>query len=595
MNTDTRVSGRSLWLWALALAAAMCAGHVLMYTFRSVCQSHYPHYSERWANNGRFTVVNWFGTSVYDEVGYAARTNNASRHLPAHDPYIREYRATQQWVNDSLTYAVMGAVHRLVGDISWTWTTLLFLCCLVWFFAVHRIVLKVCGEPDFAVFCAVLVGAFSYQFILQFVHGLVWSGGLKQIVMHNLWTMLSYGRTEGIMRLPRPGVTYAFLFCATLCVVKAAETRTWKWAAFSGLLGGALAYVRVDVWTTYIVAAGLYALLISVQERRPAWTLWASVALSSALSLPFLLSCYPPSADILLRTGSTHGRQFHWDSLVYLAACAAGLKLSRKPVSQFLSCMVGATFIMLNINLITGILLLAVAWKYFGNIYVFLALLPLVPQAWRARGAVWRAAAAGLLVVALSQNVFYAAVHYPFMGLPKDYEQALRWLDSNTESDSEVMTISYEIIALVPIFTHDKTSIAYGVPDVSSYPTVPNMQRLVGALDLLGADRKRFFKECLDSDKPYSSRDLLDGGLYRGEIEKTFLGCFLFNSAPPEAQLSAREQALLHPARLQPDYIWFGHLEKEYAAKGFPPAKGPWREVYRNPSVTLYGRASAGT
>lgn len=579
------VSRGGLMAWALALACAMSAGNAATALFRRVWQSHYPALAEQWANDGRFAAVNWFGTSVIEEIGYAARTRNASRTLLPYDPYIKEWRPPQQIVNDYLSYAALGALNRVTGDVSRTWVAAVFLCCLLWFFLIYRLMLKATGEPGFSVFCAVVVTGFSYLLTLQFASQLG-GAGLKRA----LWTMLSYGRTEGITRLPRPGVTYAFAFLASALAVAAADKRTAPRALLAGLVGGLLAYVRVDVWTTFMVALWAFALAVSVRERRPAWQLWGAAALASAVSLPFLYYCFPPDPDLLIRNGNPgKDYRFHPYSLSYLAAAAAGLRWGKRPAVWFFAAMTLGLFVMVNINMLTGFLTAVMTWRYFGHVYVFLLLASLAPAAWVKRQALWLAASAGLVFVAFMQGVSYAALHFPFQGLPKDYQAALEWLDADAADDDELASLNPEVIGLVPAYTRLKTSLAYGVPVVSSYPMVRNAGRLVSTLRLLGADEARYLEECVLENRPYDSRGMADLGFKRGELEKTQVVPLLFSLAPESYWREALREAIRNPTPIAPRYLWFGVLERQYAPEG-PPKTGRWTEVYRNPSLTLYRR-----
>jgi hypothetical protein len=249
---------------------------------------------------------------------------------------------------------------------------------------------------------------------------------------------------------------------------------------------------------------------------------------------------------------------------------------------------------MVNIELVTGYTLAADHWKFFGNIYVFLLALSFVPQRVKEKRTLCLAAAAALAFIAFLQGVGYAAIHFPFQGLPKDYDQGLAWLDRHTPTDSVVLTLNPEVNALIPVFTHDKVELSYILAVVSDYPLLRNCQRLMGGLRLLGADPDRFLKECVFREAAYDRRSLVATGLFRGEIEKGELYTMLFYLTPRPAARQIAAQAEAGPAAIAPDYVWFGRMEKEFAGRRFPEPE-QWQEVFRNPSVTIYGRNQSAT
>ncbi|MDD5629707.1 MAG: hypothetical protein PHU21_11620, partial [Elusimicrobia bacterium] len=196
------------WLGALLVACAMCSGYPFMYGLRQVWQSHYPALAEQWPNNGRFTVVGMFGTELgADELSYAACAKNASEHFPSYDPFIREHRTAQQFVIDRINYTTMGLVIAAVRDVSWAWIVMRFLCCMAWFILIYRLVRGAGESPALAGFGAAFVTCFSYILTLQFLAACGWSGHPARDLMRNASALLSYGRTEVVIRLGRPGLT----------------------------------------------------------------------------------------------------------------------------------------------------------------------------------------------------------------------------------------------------------------------------------------------------------------------------------------------------------------------------------------------------
>lgn len=576
------------WLLGGVAAAAFCSGYLQTFVYRNVWKSHYPNLASTWANDGRFALVGWYGTELAsEELAYAARVVEASRRFPAYDPYIKENRTSRQFVIDALTYAAMAAVHRFVGEINWTWLVLRFFSCAAWFALVYLLMLRAGRSPPVAVFCATIVSLFSYWMILYFVDHLSLSSPFRSV-----WALLSYGRTEGVLRLPRPGVTYAFLFLATLVSVKAAEARSWAWAAAAGVLGGALAYVRLDVWTAHCLALAIFTLAAWRTERAFPARLFAACVIAAALSLPYVLQLYPPDPDLLVRAGILPRRRFDPASLGYLLVGALVLAKRKGPAERFLGSMCLSNFFLVNIELVLGHPLQPEHWKYFANLYVFLALTAFIPERWQAREGPWLAASAVLAGVAFLQGTVYAAIHFPFQGLPKHYDEALSWAKSNTPSDAVFFTLNPEIVGLLPVYAEKKLLAGHPLPVVSTFNMTENLRRLAGGAKLLDLDFERFLQDTVYRRQTANDRrEVVASGLFRGEIEKNDVYHAFFCTAPfPKAEEAILE-AKARPADLEPDYFWLGHFEREYAGRSPAFLKSKrWREVYRNPAVAIYER-----
>lgn len=586
-------TGRA-WLWAIFVALLFCAGYPAMYAFRRAWQTHYPNLASQWANNGRFAVLGLFGTeSNQDELAYAARAKEASLRPWPHDPFIKGFRSPRQAVNDALTYAIMGAVIAVVGDMNGAWILMRFLCCVAWFVLLHKMARKAGARSEASLFAAAFVTCFSYLLTFYFLPRLAWTGHPLGDLLRNAWTTLSYGRTESVFRLPRPGISYAFSFAASLLYIAAAELKSWRACLGAGLLGGALAYVRADVWTSYVVATSLDALLESIRKPRGAARLWFSLLVTAVLSAPYLYFTLHIDPEFLDRSCGSYGRRFDAPSLVYLAVAAVGWWKARNAAQRFLACMAGATFVMVNISLVLGYATEPWHWKLFGNIYVFLLLFTALPEKLQARSAAWRALALATALLAFLQGIAYAAIHYPFQGLPRDYDDALTWLDRHTERDAEVLSINPEVDLLIPAYTHDKVELGYYLSIVSDYPRTDNFRRLAGSLKALGADPSKYFRGVFLSTHSEEQNDVLNEGPRRGQIERPLLIWLYFHmhDRPREAR-SLFEEAARHPLPIKPDYLWFGRFEREFARKGPPSSWGGWREVYRNPSVTIYRATS---
>ncbi|TPW18886.1 MAG: hypothetical protein FD126_3236, partial [Elusimicrobia bacterium] len=135
--------------------------------------------------------------------------------------------------------------------------------------------------------------------------------------------------------------------------------------------------MRLDVWTTHVLAACSFALARGVLSRRLPWH-EAAVALAAGLGgLPLVLANMPTDPDLLTRNGILMAREFDLRSLPYLALFLHAAWRARTPMQLFLGCLSLGTFFMVNLELVTGFRLQPEHWKYFGNIYVFLYLFAL--------------------------------------------------------------------------------------------------------------------------------------------------------------------------------------------------------------------------
>jgi hypothetical protein len=595
MSIPRAESRRSLivaWVGGLVVAAAMCGGYGCMAMFRGVWQNHYPVLAGQWANNGRFALLGFQGTEhVGEELAYAAHVNNAAHHLIAYDPFVRENRSVRLfWVSTAFNMG-LGAMQFFLKDMNKTWLFAKFLCCAAWFASLYFLALRSTESEALSVFYAAFITGFSYLLTFLFVSDWTWGGGILRSLGHNAWSMVAYGRTESVLRFPRAGFTYSFLYFAVYCLIKTLETDEWLWAAAAGLLGGVLAYVHIDVWLSFLGATGLLAVVYWFRNRGLFWKIFVSGALASFLSLPFLLTNYPPDHEMVARVlfGAETPPSFIPSSLIYLLAFGAVLRWKRKPVDLVVGALVGASFFMMHAGFILGYSFDPYRWQFIGNIYLVLLLLSFLPRRVAERKTPWLAAAAAATFFAFMQGVTYAAIHFPFQGLPRDYDAALTWLDKNAPVDSVVLSINPEVNGLVPVYSNSKVLLPPAAPMFSDYPLIKTYENLLGGLRLLGADEKRFLGETLLDKKAFGRRDVLATGLAREEIDKTLLYTWMFHVTPVKTVQRVYDEGRGHPAAVDPDYVWFGALEKEYARRDLGKDAG-WTEVYRNPTVAIYAR-----
>jgi hypothetical protein len=577
-------------LIGLMCAGVFCSNYAFIYLFRANAQKKYPELAGRWANDGGAALVGMFGTeNLQEELSYAAMVQEASEHALAFDPYIKENKSTRLLLIDFLTYKLMAPVHLLTGNMQLTWFLLRFLCCVFWFVLIYRLSRRLGMAEDLSVFCGVFVTCFSYLLTFLFVYNLKFSGGVGTVIGKNIWTLMSYGRTESVLRLPRPGVTYAFLFLVVLAGIRAFTHPNKKRIVLSGVLGGLTAYVRLDIWSIYVVAISIYAVAASYRRKTIAVGLVASAAIAGVVSLPWFLSNYPPDPFILSQSGAVFGRYFNLFSLPHLLAGGYALAFRRDAAGRFFGAILLGTGVMLNVQLITGYELHPDHWKFIGNIFLFLLLISHIPARWQSRARLWQGLSACALLVVFFQGAVYSAINYPLHGLPKDYEEAMAWLKNNTEPESVVVSLNPEINYLVAVFTHNKVLMAAGFTQVSDISREEQARRLLWGAHHLGVDLDKFLKEnVLRGPEQYINiRDFKN----RGEVEKAVFqdAHFIMFDREEAFELIKRLKTSAQESAFEADYVWAGNYLRDYVGQSFP-AQAPWRlkEIHRNPSVTLY-------
>ncbi|MFA6028968.1 MAG: hypothetical protein WC969_03840 [Elusimicrobiota bacterium] len=578
-----------LSLWALAAAAALCAPYALSGAFRHAWQAHYPAEASAWANDGRATLLGLYGTENQgDELVYAARVREASERLLPYDPFILENRSRRVLAADGLSYHAMGLVLRAVGDINRAWLLVRVLCALLWFWLVRRLALALGAAEPLALFCAVFVVTFSYALTLCGVWMLDLSGPPLKALARGAWTLLSAGRTEGLQRLPRPGVTYVVLFLAALLWTRAAESSRRRWALAAGLFAGLTPYFRLDVGSTVLLGAALFTLAHA--RTRLLKPLAAGLVLAALVALPYALVNYPPDPELVMRSKGSFGRQLYPLSLPYLLGALAAWRWAKRPAQTLLGCLLAAVFLIQNSQLLTGVSIGWDHWSYFANVLLFLLLLSWLPRRW-AESRAWLPAAGLCCVLAFIQGVGYAAIHYPFQGLPKEHDAALRWLEREAPLDSVVLSLDPEVNLLVPAFTPSKVGFSETVAHISDLPLLESTRRVQEGLRLLGADSRRFKKDCVD---PYffPDRRLMD--------TRSFPACRLVKTFYFHETLDDRVQALWAEAAAKPlekpyrvDFVWIGPFERQFIGKGFPASgKLPLEKAFETGAgeraITLY-------
>jgi uncharacterized protein YhhL (DUF1145 family) len=576
---------RKVWALALLVAVAACAHYPLMAAFRVAAQKAFPVYAESWPQNGPFSVLGLYGVEEADQLNYAGKVNEASRRLRPQDPF--HLRPLKYFAFDYVSYFVLGALHKIVGNINLTWLVARFICCMLWFVLLFALARHL-GQPrEYSLLVAGICVCFGYVLSLMFLRAPLTEGGPLRLLLGTLWKIGSYGRTEGVWRLPRPGLTVAALFGVTLFWLKTLEKPTVRGWALTGLLAGLLAYVRIDVWSGMMGALCVFPVLMLACGHRfnKFWLLPPALALP--LSAPVLMHMLAPPAEFYFKLGMTGvTRMIDVDALIYIPALAWILYKRRDEKWLAMVSVAVAVFLLCNASLVTGKHYYTFLWRIFGNLFLFLLLAATIPSKWQNRSAWWQGGLAAVLSVCFLQNVLYAGVRYTWEGMPKDTAQALDWLKDNAETDSVVLALSPEVNSLIPAFTRSKVVVGNAWPNLSEVTSAESIARVRFAVRSLGIDDHAFLQELKDPPAHPEQRT----HLRRGELELHYLYDILFVRAR-EAQVAPlidRELAHAPEKVFRADYLWVGPLAR-YWLKRAPGGKAVrGKPVLDNGGVQLY-------
>ncbi|MEK7747128.1 MAG: hypothetical protein AAB576_10710, partial [Elusimicrobiota bacterium] len=294
-----------------------------------------------------------------------------------------------------------------------------------------------------------------------------------------------------------------------------------------------------------------------------------------------------PDPDFAERMDLVMGRDFSYPSLAYLGLAAFAALRRRDGASLFFASLLAGAAAMLNMQLVTGWNISSFYWHQLAGVVLFLLAASFLPERLRLAQRPWRLAAAACVLVAFLQGAGYAALHFPFQGLPRDYDRAFAWLEENATEEDSVAALSPEVNWLIPVFTRSKTVAAPGAIFLSDLPTLEISRRILHLLDLYRVDRARFIGDCFTS-RPRHDRRMIK----RGEGERQDVFGFFFHFAPAEKVLADLRRAAALPAGSYPArYLWVGPLERLYASAAFLKDPGKeWERVYESPSVALYRR-----
>jgi hypothetical protein len=300
-------------------------------------------------------------------------------------------------------------------------------------------------------------------------------------------------------RTPNPNVSFPQLLFALLCLTQTMRRRTADrssllWAIAAGIAGGLLYFSYVYYAIPWTIAVGLCCLLALA---RPQWmrrTVWASLVVTIALAIPFLLWKHIADAQgnylpRSMRLGLAQGHRLEphavkvtvlW-ALLTLACAAIWLRLRQRHGSSadaprwqmadawmpaLMAAMLGG-LVGLNMQVVTGFNIQAS--HHFPHMVLqpigmmlFCILIALVSR----DTGLWRKvvpAALFLMIVACVLTQFEAARDSAELHrLSPAKLQLFAWLNAHTEVGSVVATDNLELSAILPVQTHNSVLFSDG-------------------------------------------------------------------------------------------------------------------------------------
>lgn len=574
------LSAGRLSLLSAAASALLLLPYLLMPVLRSAVRARAPERAARWERAGSFAVVGTGYPLNLDEAGYATRVRSAARHFWPYDGFILENRTARMASNEALVYAPMGLLLRLTGSLDLVWLITRALCCALWFFVLYRVVEEATGAPALALFAACALTFFSYLLTFWFLAAIPDRFWTPRGLLRLAWTLGSYGRTDGVLRLPRPGASWGLAFAALWSVQRALRLPRPRALALAGVGAGLLAYVRLVEWTTVLGGCFFLGVLESWRTRRLRHALWLPFLAGLGVSLPWLALNVPADPELMDHVGFWTRRP-DWTSPVYLVLAALALRRAGDGppgVLHWLAALMGSVFALCNIQVLTGHRLSGTHWQIFGNTLGALLVVLLVGETWKRKRRLWLGLAAAAAVCAGVQSLAYAYLHYDDHALPAGLDRAARWLRDEAGPDCVVAMLDPEALYAVPALTQCKSLAASAALTWSDIPMVENIRRVRAALRLFGLAPEEFFaRDSLRILPPVAEEWATHTHYFTLYYPVDALRERLFDAAPaPEDEFRA-------------DYLWAGPFERRRMKAAPDPER--WRLVIDADGNALYRRA----
>lgn len=281
------------------------------------------------------------------------------------------------------------------------------------------------------------------------------------------------------------------------------KKKEWKFIVLTGILGGMLFYTYFYYWTFYLVFMGLllgYCLL--QKEFSLAKKIALSLAITIAIGATFFLNSWDilsNQTELLQRLGATFGRQPDWGSTVFLVIVLAFIYFLRKKNQtqhqefDFAAILILSGIVCMNVQMITGYTINPRHWltTAIWPALVLAAMMVLHYQHFFHPVTIkkWTTAAITLLLLfGLVWQITFAQNMAPAYTIKPTQTELFMWLNSHTAADDVVLSLSSELILLLPVYTHNNNYIPNA--NVEPIPLSEIVMRRLVALKLLGVSPK---------------------------------------------------------------------------------------------------------
>lgn len=304
------------------------------------------------------------------------------------------------------------------------------------------------------------------------------------------------------------------IFAVTLLTVfLLLRKQKWRFAVASGILGGLLFYTYFYYWTFYLVFLGLLWIFYLIKKE---WALFKKITFSCLLTVVigatfFLnsLSTVINQTEILHRLNAIVGRNFNWPITIFLLSIVIlllflnyknkkGATEEKKDIDYFLPALVLAGLVIMNVQLIIGYTINPRHWLttaiwpilVLAGIYLLnhsLSYLNVIERkTFFNRGMLEKIIKSSffifigvLLLFGMIWQIAFSYNTYPVYALSDSQVELFEWLNNNTIKDEVLLSISSEMILLIPVYTHNNNFIPNAVVEPIPIPEII-ARRLIG-------------------------------------------------------------------------------------------------------------------
>ena len=276
---------------------------------------------------------------------------------------------------------------------------------------------------------------------------------------------------------------------ALLFLLLLLQKKEWKYAFLSGIFGGLLFFTYFYYWSYYVIVVCIFSAVAVLFLRKKVDLRKILVFFTIVIffwTIYFLLFAHhnvSEKSDMLLRyTGAklTHAPNYVYSMLLLIIIISyvyfiyhhyfRSQQKEELPWENFLFLLtlLISSFFIVNIQVVTGFTLLqrqwihAVIWPVLilTGIYTLSFWLPKIKR----KRVAWEKiipliVTLFLLFFGLVWHISFAATMFPYYSLPDYQEKTFTWLNKNTQPDEVVLSLSSDMILLIPVHTSNQNFI----------------------------------------------------------------------------------------------------------------------------------------